>query len=373
MLTGIKHMKSQRFNLQALHPFSFVAAKRQSGILSVGAMMACAIVLSSPLMALATPATPAPSSTIAQVTPPTPAGAKVIYVNPVTGRDSLDAGNSTQQPLRSITYALKKAAKGTVVQLASGTYTADSGEVFPIVVPTGVILSGDESTKGQNVAIIGGGNYASVTVASQNVTILAYQDSVISGISISNPNVRGTGLWIESTNPHVRNNTFTNSKREGIFVSGTANPVIEDNVFTKNLGNGLTIGDKSKGEIRNNLFDNTGFGIALSETASPEIAQNHIVNNIDGIVVAYESAPVLRNNVIENNKRDGVVAVSNAQPDWGTQDSPGQNRIRNNGRYDVNNSSHSNIWISYGNDISTINWEIQPYVEKNNRASIVAR
>ena len=363
-------MRYQASQSTACQLFSFVAATRRAGILPMRAVLASALVLSSPPMALAAQATPAPATVIAQVPP---VSAKVIYVNPVSGTDSQSAGESTQQPLHTIAYALGQASAGTVVQLAPGTYTAETGEVFPLVVPTGVMLKGDESTKGQTVAIIGGGNYISRTEANQSVTVLAQQDSIISGVSITNPNIRGTGLWIESTNPQVRNNTFINSKREGVFVTGTANPLIEGNVFTKNLGNGISIGQISKGRILNNLFQDTGFGIALSESASPAIAQNRIVENVDGIVIAYSSAPVLRNNAIENNKRDGVVAVSNAQLDWGTQDSPGQNRIRNNGRYDFNYSSYNNIWISYGNEIDTINWEIVPFVQKNNRDLVISR
>ncbi|MGB3205541.1 MAG: DUF1565 domain-containing protein [Crinalium sp.] len=277
---------------------------------------------------------------------------RVIYVNPATGTDSPNAGTSEVAPLRSITSALLMATAGTVVQLAPGSYTANTGEVFPLVVPAGVTLKGNEATKGNGININGGASFVSRIEATQSVTILASNDSVISGVTITNPIIRGTGLWLESSNATVTNNTFVNNKREGIFITGASAAIIDGNKFTQNSGNGITIGRTAKGEIRNNVFENTGFGISLSEEASPLIINNRITKNVDGIVAAYSTAPVLRNNIIESNQRDGIVVVSSAKPDLGTAENPGQNRIRNNGRYDLNNATRSNTLIAYGNDIN---------------------
>ena len=281
----------------------------------------------------------------------TPVGASTIYVNPSTGTDAAGAGTSEAAPYRTITYALQQAASGTVVQLAPGSYTSQTGEVFPLVVKEGVILRGESSTKGQRMGIIGGGSYLSPTAAGQNVTILAAKNSEINGITITNPNTRGTGVWIESTNATLRNNTFSNSNREGVFVTGTGNPKIEDNVFTKNAGNGISVARQSTGEIRNNLIQETGTGIALTESASPLITDNRIVQNDDGIIASGTSAPVIRKNAIENNKRSGVVATGDAKPNLGTADSQGQNRIRSNGTADVYNTTRTGTIVAVGNDI----------------------
>ncbi len=89
---------------------------------------------------------------------------------------------------------------------------------------------------------------------------MAGNDAAIAGVTVTNPNSRGTGVWIESTNPTIQNSTFANSVREGIFVTGTGNPKIESSIFTLNQGNGISIAKQAKGEIRGNLFQNTGFG-----------------------------------------------------------------------------------------------------------------
>jgi parallel beta-helix repeat protein len=281
----------------------------------------------------------------------TPSSANIIYVNPTRGTDTDGSGTSEATPYRTITYALQRASSGTVIQLAPGTYTQDTGEVFPLRVKQGVTLRGDVETQGQRTGIIGGGSYASPTLAGQNVTIRAEKDSEITGISITNPNTRGTGVWIESTNATVRNNSFINSKREGIFVTGTSNPKIENNLFTRNEGNGISVARQSTGEIRNNVFQETGIGISIGDSASPLVEGNRVIQNTDGVVVSGTATPVFRNNTIESNQRNGLVATGNAQPNLGTAESPGQNRIRNNGSLDVNNTTRTITIVAVGNDI----------------------
>jgi parallel beta-helix repeat protein len=278
------------------------------------------------------------------------ASASVIYVNPVLGQDSGNGDNSAA-PLRTITYALQQADSNTVIQLAAGSYTRDTGEVFPLVLRSGVSLRGDAPNKGQTVLIIGSGEYISPTFARQNVTIRALEDSELIGVTVTNPNTRGTAVWVESTDPTIRDNTFSNSLRDGVFVTGTGTPRIEGNVFTRNSGNGIAAVRESRGEIRNNVFQNTGFGIAVGDNAAPTIANSQILNNVDGIVVSNSARPTLRNNTIENNTRDGVVAIANALPNLGTAEDSGSNVIRNNGRYNLYNATRSNTLFSIGNEI----------------------
>ncbi|WP_254565037.1 DUF1565 domain-containing protein [Oscillatoria sp. HE19RPO] len=291
--------------------------------------------------------------TIAQVrtgqTPIAAATSNVLYVNPQLGRDT-NAGTSEAAAYRTITYALQKAQTGTVIQLASGTYSKDTGESFPLPVKSGVTLRGNSSNKGQGVLIIGGGTYLSRTFASQNVTVNAANTSTIEGVTITNPNASGTGLWIESTNAVVRNSTFKNSRRDGIFVTGNASPKIENNVFIENEANGISIAREAGGEVRGNIFQNTGFGLAVGGTSSVFVIGNTISQNIDGMVISNSATPVLRENAIEGNERDGIVVISSARPDLGTVSSEGQNRIRNNGRHALYSVS-SELIQAVGNDI----------------------
>jgi parallel beta-helix repeat protein len=270
---------------------------------------------------------------------------QVIYVNSATGIDAVTAGKDPSIPFRTIAFALQQAQPGNLIQLAAGTYSAQSGEVFPLALKPGVTLKGDVATNGQNVVISGGGRYLSRTFARQNVAVVAEKDSTVVGVTISNSNLRGTGLWIESTNPTVQHSTFTNSHREGIFVTGTATPKIAANVFLKNGGNGISLAHEAQGEIRNNVFQETGFGLAIGGAAAPVVAENKIIQNRDGIFVSQEARPVLRNNAIENNQRDGIAiaACSQAQIDLA-----GSNTFNNNGQYDIHNGGANPIVLVGG-------------------------
>jgi parallel beta-helix repeat protein len=314
--------------------------------LSLGASLTALLVIASSSMLLTSQVNAgSPPTVIAQI----PASATVIYVNPVSGQNISSAGITPEAPYKTITFALSQAKSNTVIKLAPGTYTKDTGETFPLVLKLGVILVGNESIKGQGTVIIGGGHYTSRTFARQDITILA-ENTTIAGITVTNPNQRGTAVWVESSSPTIKNNTFTDSIRDGVFVTGTGNPKIENNLFIKNRGNGISITKYAQGEIRNNSFEDTGFGLAIGGSSTPLLEGNQILQNQDGIFISESAKPILRKNVIQNNRRDGIVATIDALPNLGTNDNPGSNLIRNNTRYDLNNSTKVNRIVAIGND-----------------------
>src|SRR6476469_5986400 len=216
-----------------------------------------------------------------------------LYVNPATGSDS--AVGSQSAPFKTIARAIARAASGTTIQLAPGTYSAASGEKFPLEIPSGVKVIGNEANKGRGILIQGSGKFVSPTAGDQNITILLATNSELRGVTVTNLDSRGTGVWIESTSPTLANCTFTQCKREGIFATGTANPAILDNIFMENSAAGIITAGTAKGAIRRNIFQKTGFGISLQAQSAPLIADNQILENLSGIVLAGESQPILRN------------------------------------------------------------------------------
>ncbi|MEH1935667.1 MAG: DUF1565 domain-containing protein [Nostoc sp.] len=347
-------MKYRGFHISLAKNFRLFSSSHLRYTLRVGAGLTAMLVVSSASIlqqgkvnAGATHPKSIAPTLIAQA----PATAAAIYVNPATGADRAGAGTTSSAPYKSISFALSQAQPGAVIQLAPGNYNQESGETFPLLLKPGVTLRGDEASKGQGILITGGGFYTSRSFARQDITILAEQDTTIAGVSVTNPNSRGTGVWVESTNPIIKNSTFTNSVREGVFVTGTGNPKVESNLFVQNKGNGISITKAAQGEIRNNLFQDTGFGLAIGGTSTPLIVENQIVENQDGLFISESAKPVLRKNVIQNNKRDGVVATVNALPDLGTNENPGGNLIRKNTRYDVNNATKTGKIVAVGNDI----------------------
>lgn len=238
-------------------------------------------------------------------------GQSVIYVNPRQGVDTVEAGSSLERPYRSISYALQTAKAGTEIRLTEGEYT---NEKFPLKIPDGVKLIGNTQQKGSNINIIGGGDHLTKTFGMQNVSIITGDNTELIGVSVSNPNSRGTGVWIENTKSIVSDSTFINNNREGIFVTGTASPIIKDSVFKNNTGNGIGFGRQAKGEIRKNIFDNTGFGLSMGGDSAPFVSQNTIINNNSGIVLTENAKPILQGNLIQNSRDYGIIATGKANP-----------------------------------------------------------
>ena len=274
---------------------------------------------------------------------------QTFYVNPGTGSDSADGSQSA--PFKTIKKALEKSQSGTTIQLAAGTYNAASGEAFPLEVPDGVKVLGNEGNKGSGLLIEGSGEYNSRTQAGQNVTFLLGSNAELRGVTVTNLANRGTAVWIESTAPTIANCTLTKSKREGVFATGDANPVILNNDFVKNDGNGISITRNTTGEIRGNTCKGAGSGISIDGTCAPKVVNNTITENRYGLIISGEARPVLRNNRIENNTEEGVTITSKALPDLGSSSDPGNNTIRNNSKVDLNNATSSQL-VSFGNTLN---------------------
>ncbi len=273
--------------------------------------------------------------------------ATTIYVS-VSGNDG--AIGSQQAPLKTITRALQIATASNIIQIADGNYNAQSGEKFPLAIPSGVTIAGNESNKGTNIIIEGSGQYLSRTFAAQNITIIMASGAELRGVTVIGSGSRGSGVWIESTTPLIANCTFTKCKREGVFVTGDANPIIRDSIFTDNAANGIAIAKNAKADVRNNACFKTGFGIAISDTASPTLTNNQVYENRSGMVISSDSRPILRNNTCDRNIQDGITVIGNALPDIGTISSPGGNIFRNNGQFDLQNAS-TNKLVSAGNQV----------------------
>jgi parallel beta-helix repeat protein len=289
-----------------------------------------------------------------------PVGATVLYVNPSTGTDATGRGTAAA-PLKTITYALEQISEGTptVIQLATGQYSEQSGERFPLRLKSNVTLLGNEQVKGKDYTIVGGGEAVSATFARQNMTIWAVNNSTIRGVAVTNPAGRGTGVWVEAGTPVIVNSAFLDSGRDGVFITGTASPRIENNVFLRNSGNGIASARSASGVVLNNVFQANGFGIAVGDKATTRLESNQISNNISGIYINGTAQPVLRGNAIAGNQENGIVITVNGNPDLGTNESLGVNTIRGNNTssrskvFDVYNAT-SNTISAVGNDIDKI-------------------
>jgi len=276
----------------------------------------------------------------------------VLFVNPSVGNDKLGNGGE-RAPLKTITQALQIAKPNTVIILSKGTYSTQTGEVFPLILKTGVSIQGDSPNLGRQIEIQGGGDYLSRSFGGQNATIVGANQARLTGVTVRNPNRRGYGLWIESSNPIIVENTFTGSTQDGVSVNGSSAPIISKNYFYRNGANGITINGNSHPEVRENVFEETGFGINIAKNATPMVVGNQIKNNRAGIIVQANARPILRNNVIEGSKEDGLVAIAQAMPDLGNASQAGGNQFRNNARYDINALAAKQVISAVGNNLGS--------------------
>ncbi len=278
---------------------------------------------------------------------------QVIYVNPQTGNDQKGDGGD-RLPFKTITQALMLAKSGAVIKLAPGNYSKESGENFPLIIKRNITIQGDIKNKGKEIIIEGNGTYISPTSAGQHVTIVATEKAgTISGITVINPHHQGYGLWIESANPKINNNSFINSGNGGVSVNGESTPTIIDNYFYNIQGNGLVVYGKSQPQVKNNEFVKTGFGVSILQDSAPILIGNRISENRIGVILQNNSQAILRDNLIEFSSEDGVVIVSNSWVNLGKNNEAGNNIFAGNKGVDIRNLSQEQIIPAFGNKFSS--------------------
>jgi len=198
---------------------------------------------------------------------PTP---EIYYVSGSTGSDTNPGTQGS--PFKTITHALSVAKRsGNTVHVSAGTYS--SGETFPIIVPAGVLLIGDETNKGGGgtpTSIVGGGGQAPGATAGVGVALLPGTGSTIAGFTITNnnPALSGRyGLFLNNSSVTLRNNTVTGATHKaGIYVDASTNHMITGNHIVDNggssMGSGLAFGKGGAlSKVENNVITGNAFGV----------------------------------------------------------------------------------------------------------------
>lgn len=252
------------------------------------------------------------------------AGSGVYYVDALAGDDS-NPGTSLA-PYRTITHAVSQSGK--TIYVAPGTYNEALGETFPIKIPVGMNLIGNESGKGieteQNSGYTGAGidpnegptlilGMGLVSAGSNNyATLILGNNSTVAGFTITNPK------------PLFSNMT------SAVQVPGELSGIVT----------GIT--------IRNNTLTETvgGAGIYILTLNHPAstgntISGNTIISNSIGIFYNFSSAVIkVENNLISRN-RWGISITANTivNPSMdlggGSTGSNGNNTISCNTEYDL--------------------------------------
>jgi parallel beta-helix repeat protein len=231
-----------------------------------------------------------------------------IYVDPVFGDDFYGLGTPSS-PLRSMTRALRFTIAGDAIFLAPGTYSASSGEIFPIPVKPGVLIEGDPATKGSGTLVSGGGVYsiAGGTQGGTTVTtaFVLGNAAQLSGVKITVTGAGGVGVVFDGTTATVNQCSITGCGASGIRITQGASPTIVNNAITTNAGSGVEVFDTA--------------------------------------------APILRQNSISGNSLDGVTANDTSAPNLGDASTAGSNTLQANTGVGLNNATTSSTIPAVGN------------------------
>ena len=191
------------------------------------------------------------------------------WVSPA-GSDTTNPGTEAS-PFKTITYALRVATRsGTTVHVAPGTYNVANSETFPITVPAGVLLIGNEDTRGSGTSIVGGGGHAPGATDDFGVALLPGAGSTIAGFTITNDNPALSGrygIFLNNSSVTLRNNTVTGATHNaGIYVGASTNHMITWNHIVGNggssAGSGLAFGKGGAlSKVENNVITGNAYGV----------------------------------------------------------------------------------------------------------------
>lgn len=199
-----------------------------------------------------------------------------IYVSSGTGSDGNDGGAGT--PLKTIGAALAKfPADGGVgdggagnigcVRVLPGTYDVANGETFPMNLPPGVALIGDEATRGDGTtktAITGGLDGGSVGIVQPGPL------TILSGFRVTASGPSGTfGVYVTQPGVQIKNNTFeANQVGSVVYVSGGKNGLYANDIFLNNQNVALIFRPGSEhNRVEGCVFRGNHYGVEMDTSS----------------------------------------------------------------------------------------------------------
>src|SRR5262249_29059123 len=150
---------------------------------------------------------------------------------------------------RTVTKGLSVALPGQTVKVNPGTYDAAGGETFPLVVPGGVKLIGDEPALGNGAIatkLAGGGFTSELTIAA---TVVVGKGATVAGFLVADAfdNLDACGVaaldvaGFAADGAIIRANTITGAMHHGVVVFHGAGVGITGNFIFKNNDDGVQL------------------------------------------------------------------------------------------------------------------------------------
>jgi hypothetical protein len=231
--------------------------------------------------------------------------ANVYYVDIKNGVDNALSGKTTNDPWRTITYALNQLAtqnQPVLLKVAQGEYTFPEGENFPLKIPPLVYLRG-EGAEITELNAEGSGAYHVIECDSPVPYLrVEYVSTIIEGFHITGGRAHGS--------------TGDDACGGGIFCKNFGTVIIQNNRIRRNEatenGGGIYISNniqKSRTIIHHNIIKeneaNYGGALFIQDTnPETEIIANTLRENIAirGAGIYCTSSVAIRNNLIEENR-----------------------------------------------------------------------
>jgi parallel beta-helix repeat protein len=169
-------------------------------------------------------------------------------------------------------------------------------------------------------------------------------------VTVTNPNSRGYGLWIENASPAIANNTLLDNQQDGALITGQSTAIVSTNQFFRNGTSGLAIEGAASPNIRQNLFQQTTYGMSIRQDSTPQVTENTFTQNQNGILIQASAKPILRGNAVINNRDYGLTISDTARPDLGKINDDGNNIFQGNGTFDIQNATRERV-AAIGNQL----------------------
>ena len=189
--------------------------------------------------------------------------------------DDTNAGTS-DAPFKTITHALTEAVLGDFIKVRPGTYDTANGETFPIRVPGGVRLIGDEAAKGDGVVptVIRGdgflaGSPETVTIFIDGALATA-AEAILAGLKVTNTGAAGprTGVLIGTGTTsacEIRNCSFIGSPDVAILIRDGSPPCLVRDCVIRSNGTGIRFLDGGfDTRVERSIIRNNTVGVQFS-------------------------------------------------------------------------------------------------------------
>ncbi len=272
-------------------------------------------------------------------------GQLTLSVHPSNGQDANDGTRAA--PVKTLREALRRSEPGTVIELAAGRYATGTGEQFPVQVPPQRRVIGPPS--GGAAILQGSGALSHPVLGLVEVTCIVQDQAQLENLTLTNPEPRGIGLWIDQGRPIVQTVQCTGCDRYGMVILDEAIPTVLASQCLNNGEAGLALFRRGKGSLVRLQCRQNSVGIALFDQAAPLLQNCDIRQNQIGIAITDTARPVLRGNQVRQNQTYGLRNQGQGAPDLGVAQDEGLNVFRDNGQADIQNQGSA--LISCGNDV----------------------